>query len=229
MIASPPPTAGDPALLARLVSGRGTSVVGGAALGAGAWLSDQLAWPYSLLIPANAVGAWLGVAFVLGASARTYPTGALRGLIGLLAAVACYYLLFATLGDGFRAIGAGHAATVWGAVALLTGPALGLAGAVWRRAVGWWRAAAVGLLAAGLAAEGLVFGAARLIRVDELATDPGAFLLAFEIVLGALLPFVLLRRGERVRGYIAAIVLTAAATVAIGPAISVLRTLADTF
>lgn len=229
MIASPPPPAADPPYLSRLVGGLGTSIVGGAALGAGAWLSDQLAWPYSLLIPANAVAAWLGVAFVLGASARTRPTGALRGLIGLLAAVSSYYLLFATLGDGFRALGAGHAATVWGAVALLAGPVMGLAGAVWRRSQGWWRAAAVGLLAGGLAAEGLVFGVPRLVHLDQLATDPGAFLLAFEIVLGALLPFVLLRRGERVRGYVAAIALTAAAAVAIGPAIALLRTLADTF
>ena len=37
------------------------------------------------------------VAFVLGASARTIPTGALRGVIGLLSAVAAYYVLIAVL------------------------------------------------------------------------------------------------------------------------------------
>ena len=45
------------------------------------------------------IGIWLAVAFALGGSARTIPTGALRGLIGLLSAVAAYYLLFAVLGS----------------------------------------------------------------------------------------------------------------------------------
>ncbi len=132
-----------PSLIARTVGGLGTSIVVGGALGAAAWFSDQLQWPYSLLIPANMIGIWLGIAYGLGASARTIPTGALRGLIGLLAAVAVYYLLFATLGAGYRAIGAGHAATVWGLVALLRRPGHGrrrrrLAARVWA-VLGLWR------------------------------------------------------------------------------------------
>src|SRR6478609_8909917 len=103
-----------PSLISRTVGGFGTSIVVGGALGAAAWFSDQLQWPYSLLIPANMIGIWLGVAFALGASARTIPTGALRGLIGLLSAVAAYYLLIAIFGHSFRAIGASHAATIWG-------------------------------------------------------------------------------------------------------------------
>src|SRR4249919_1081272 len=165
-----------PSLISRTVGGFGTSIVVGGALGAAAWLSDQLQWPYSLLIPANMIGIWLGVAFALGASARTIPTGAIRGLIGLLAAVAVYYLLFATLGEGYRATGAGHAATVWGLVALLAGPVVGGSGAVWRHGSGRPRATAVAVLAAALIAEGVVFGVTRLVHVDRLANDPGALL-----------------------------------------------------
>ena len=186
-------------------------------------------WPYSLLIPANAIGAWLGIAFILGASARTIPTGVLRGLIGLLSAVAAYYLLNAALGQGFRVIGASHAATVWGAVALLAGPLMGGAGSVWRYGQGWPRAIGVGILAAALIGEGLVFGAGRFIHVDQLGTDPGAILLAVEIVLGLALPWLLLRRGERLRGYVATAVLAVIAVAAIGPVTALVRALADRF
>jgi Family of unknown function (DUF6518) len=218
-----------PGVVSRAISGFGTSIGVGAALGGAAWISDQLSWPYSLLIPANAIGAWLGVAFILGASARTIPTGVLRGLIGLLSAVAAYYLLNAALGQGFRVIGASHAATVWGAVALLAGPLLGGAGSVWRYGQGWPRAIGVGILAAALIGEGLGFGAERFIHVDQLGTDPGAILLAVEIVLGAALPWLLLRRGERLRGYVATAVLAVIAVAAIGPVTALVRALADRF
>ena len=218
-----------PGVVSRAVSGFGTSIGVGVALGAAAWISDQLSWPSSLLIPANAIGVWLGVAFILGASARTIPTGVLRGLIGLLSAVAAYYLLFAVLGQGIRAVGASHAATVWGAVALLAGPLMGGAGSVWRYGHGWPRAIGVGVLAAALIGEGVVFGAGRLVHVDQLGTDPGAFLLAAEIVLGLALPWLLLHRGERLRGYVATATLAAIAIVAIGPVTSLVRELADRF
>jgi len=218
-----------PGVVSRAVSGFGTSIGVGVALGAAAWISDQLSWPSSLLIPANAIGVWLGVAFILGASARTIPTGVLRGLIGLLSAVAAYYLLFAVLGQGIRAVGASHAATVWGAVALLAGPLMGGAGSVWRYGHGWPRAIGVGVLAAAFIGEGVVFGAGRLVHVDQLGTDPGAFLLAAEIVLGLALPWLLLQRGERARGYVATATLAAIATVAIGPVTTLVRALADRF
>jgi len=213
----------------RVVGGFGTSILGGAALGAAAWFADGLAYPLDLLIPANAIGAWLGVAFVLGASARTIPTGALRGVIGLVSAVVAYYALNAIFGQGYRVIGASHAASIWGAVALLAGPVMGGAGAVWRHGSGWPRAIGVALLAAALFAEGFVFGAPRLIHVDELVHDPGAFLFTAEMILAAILPWVLLRRGERVHGYVATAVLAVIAAVAIGPVTAVLRTLADRF
>jgi Family of unknown function (DUF6518) len=231
MSSSPSPSSEltvGPGLVSRAVSGFGTSIGVGVALGAASWVSDQLTWPYSLLIPANAIGVWLGVAFALGASARTIPTGVLRGLIGLLSAVGSYYLLFAVLGEGIRAVGASHAATVWGAVALLAGPLMGGAGSVWRYGHGWPRAIGVGILAAALIGEGVVFGYERW-TLDGLGTDPGAFLFAAEILLGLVLPLLLLRRGERLRGYVATAVLAVIAVVAIGPVTTLVREVADRF
>jgi hypothetical protein len=224
-----PDLAITPSLGVRALGGFGTSIAGGAALGAAAWTTDQLAFPWTALIPVNAIGAWLAVAFVLGASARTIPTGALRGVIGLLSAVGAYYVLTGLLGTGFRAIGASHAATVWGSVALLAGPAFGLAGSAWRHGHGWPRAAGVAALSAALIAEGLVFGAQRLVHLDQLASDPGALVLAAEVVIGLALPWVLLRRGERRVGYLAVVALSVVAAVAIGPLTSMLRGLADRF
>jgi hypothetical protein len=224
-----PDVAVAPSLGSRALGGFGASIVGGAALGIAAWWTDQLGFPWTALIPANAIGAWLGVAFVLGASARTVHTGALRGLIGLLSAVAAYYLLIGLLGEGFRAIGASHAATVWGAVALLAGPVLGVAGATWRHGHGRPRSVAVAVLAASLIAEGIVFGAGRWAHSDQVLADPGAFILAGEVALGLALPWLLLRPGERRVGYAAAVLFSFVAAVAIGPLDTLLRTLADRF
>jgi Family of unknown function (DUF6518) len=224
-----PDVAIRPPLVVRAVSGLGWSIGGGAALGAAAWLSDELGYPLGLLLPANAIGVWLAVAFVLGGSARTIPTGALRGLIGLLSAVAAYYLLFAVLGEGFRATGAPHAATIWGVVALVAGPIMGGAGAVWRYGTGWPRAIGVAVLAAALLGEAVVFGSPRFLRFDQLVDDPGAFLYIAELLIGLVLPYVLLPHGERLRGYAATIALAVIAAVVIGPVTTVIRELADRF
>jgi hypothetical protein len=219
----------SPPIATRALGGFGASIGGGAALGAAAWLSDQLAWPYGLLVPANAIGAWLAVAFVLGASARTIPTGALRGLIGLLSAVAMYYLLFAVLGQGFRAIGASHAATIWGVVALVAGPALGGAGALWRHGTGWARAIGVALLAAALIGEAVVFGGPRLLRREDLTADPGLLLFLAEIGIGLAIPFLLLPPSERLRGYLATVGLAIVAGLSLGPTTALIRGIADRF
>jgi hypothetical protein len=106
---------------------------------------------------------------------------------------------------------------------------MGGAGAVWRHGAGWPRAIGVGLLAAALFAEGFVFGAPRLIHVDELVHDPGAFLFGAEMILAGVLPWVLLRRGERSRGYVAGAALAVMAAMTIGPVTTILRALADRF
>ncbi len=169
------------------------------------------------------------MAFVAGATGRTVPFGALRGLVALLAAVATYYLLIRLLGEGIRSVGAAHAATIWGVVAMIVGPATGAAGATWRRRRGWPRAISVSLLAAVLVAEGITFGWSRLSGLDFVAEDPWAVLLAVEVLIGAALPAILLGRGERLRGYAALAAISAAALLAIGPVVGLVRELADRF
>lgn len=190
-------------------------------------IAPSLRW--TAFIPVNAIGAWLGVSFVLGASARTIPTGALGGLVGLVSAVGAYYLFIGILGEGFRAIGASHAAMVWGAVALLAGPLFGLGGGTWRHAMVGPRAISVALLAAAWIGEGVYFGAGRHARLDALITDPGALVLAAEVALGVALPWLLLGRGDRLRGYIATFALAAVAVAAIGPVVTFSRGIADRF
>lgn len=224
-----PDVAISPSLGSRALGGFGASILGGAVLGVAAWWTDQLGFPWAAYIPANAIGAWVGLAFILGSTARTIPTGALRGLIGLLSAVGAYYLLIGLLGDGFRAIGASHAATVWGAVALIAGPLFGLAGGTWRHGHGVPRALAVAILGAALIGEGLGFGADRWANLDQIGTDPAAVVLALETALGVALPALLLRKGERLVGYLTLIVFAVVAVVAIGPLTTVLRAIADTF
>ena len=106
---------------------------------------------------------------------------------------------------------------------------MGGAGAVWRHGAGWPRAIGVALLASALFAEGFVFGAPRLIHLDQLAADPGALLFAAEMILGLVLPWFLLRREERLRGYAALAGLAVVAALAIGPVTTVVRGLADRF
>jgi hypothetical protein len=211
----------SPALASRFAFGFGTGIGIGVILGGLAWLADQLGYPWSVVIPANAIGAWVGVGFLLGTSARTVPTGALRGLIGLLTAVGTYYLLIAVLGAGIRAIGASHAAMIWGSVALVAGPIFGAAGGAWRHWSGWPRLVAVAVLSAALMAEGIVFG----LRVG----DASRVLLTAEAVIGALLPLLLLRPGERIRGYLTTFVLAIAGGLAIGPFTTLVRGIADRF
>jgi hypothetical protein len=209
-------------LASRAAFGFGTGIGLGIALGALAWLSDQLEYPYSALIPANMIGAWLGLGFILGASAKTVATGALRGLIGLLSAVGAYYLLISLSEAGFRLIGAPHAATTWGAVGLIAGPIFGAAGGGWRHWQGTGRALAVAVLAGSLIAEGVVFGELRL-------GDIGGILLLIEVGIGLVVPFALLRRGERLIGYVATGLLALAIGLLIEPIFVLVRAVADRF
>ena len=209
-------------LASRAALGFGTGIALGAGLGALAWLADQLPFPWGALIPANAIGVWLGLGFLLGASARTVPTGALRGLIGLLSAVAAYYALISIFAVGFRLMGASHAATTWGAVSLIAGPVFGAAGGAWRHWEGNRRAFAVGLLAASLIAEGMVFGKLR-------TGDAAGIFHLVEIVIGLILPLLLLRPRERLPGYGATLLLAVAIGVAIEPVTVLVRSIADRF
>ena len=75
-----------------------------------------------------------------------------------------------------------------------------------------------------------MFGGPRLVSGGDLvAIDPGALLLAGEIVLGLALPWVLLRPAERRDGYVALAVLAVGAAVVLGPAFGLIRSVADRF
>ena len=200
------------------------ALLAGATLGGLAWLSDDLGYPLGLLIPANLVGAWALVAFGAGAGARSVAGGAGRGLFALLAAVAVYYLAYGLFGEGWRAAGAARAATIWGLVALVAGPTLGLAGGLWRHRTGALRSLAIALPAGVLLAEGIVFQA-------SVPNDPAArALLLAEAALGLALPLLLVR-GARWRAIAvgAAVVVAGIGVAAMLIVLPALRAAADTF
>jgi hypothetical protein len=214
-----------PASLARRA---GTAIpvalLAGGVLGGLAWFSDDLGYPAGLLIPANLVGVWALVAFGAGAGARTVLGGTGRGLFALLAAVGVYYLAYGLLGEGWRAVGAGRAALVWGSVAVLAGPPLGLAGSVWRHHRGPARSLAVALPAGILLAEGLLFQA-------QVANDQAArALFTIEALVGVALPVVAVRgTPARLLALAAAVVVAAAGVLALLVVLPALRAAADTF
>ncbi len=228
-VASGAPVASTTSARVRPLARPLSAVALGALLGLAAWSADQLAYPWSVLIPANTVAVWVAVAFAAGALGVSIVGGAIRGLTALLAAVVVYEALTGTLGYGVSSGGAVHASLVWGATATVIGPVFGSAGATWRGSRGRARAIAVAVLGAAFIAEGLVFGAPRLVVVDELVHDPGAIVLGLEMAIGLAIPWLLLRPGERRTGYVALAVLGAIAALAIEPATVVLRSIADRF
>jgi len=113
---------------------------------------------------------------------------------------------------------------IWGSVALLAGPTLGLAGSAWRHREGTVRSLAIAVPAGVLIAEGLLFGA-------QLANDPAArSLLTLEALVGLALPLFLVR-GMRARAIalVAAVIVAAMALVGLLVLLPALRAAADTF
>ena len=217
-------SAANPSILRRAGTAIPMALLAGSILGSLAWFSDDLGYPLGLLIPANLVGVWGLVAFGAGAGARTIVGGAGRGLFALIAAVAVYYLAYGLLGEGWRAAGAGRAAMIWGSVALLAGPTLGLAGSAWRHRAGTVRSLAIAVPAGVLIAEGLLFGA-------QVANDPAArSLLTLEALVGLALPLLLVR-GMRARAIalLAAVIVAVLALVGLLVMLPALRAAADTF
>jgi hypothetical protein len=217
-------SAAAPSLLRRAWTAVPVALLVGALLGGLAWFSDDLGNPLGLLIPANLVGIWALVAFAAGAGARTVIGGAGRGLFALLAAVGVYYLVYGTLGEGWRAAGALRAATIWGTVALIAGPPLGFSGSVWRHRSGLARSLAISVPAGVLIAEGVLF------QVQTLGDVAARALLLVEVALGLLLPLVLVR-GARWRAIAlgGALVVAGAAAAGLYVVLPALRAAADTF
>ncbi|MDT0329843.1 DUF6518 family protein [Nocardiopsis lambiniae] len=131
-----------------LLAGTGGLIIGIATILAQGLLPDAVAWP------ANSGAVWAAAAFVagaVGAAARPWEC-AVAGLLTQWGAVIGYYG-----GTSLMWLGAQDlwAPLVWMAAGAVSGPLFGLAGAVWRKRDGWWRAGAIALLGAVLAAEGV--------------------------------------------------------------------------
>ena len=201
------------------------ALVAGTALGLFSGLGDRLPpdTPLHVVVAlANAAGPWLVTAFVVGALARAPLAGALTATAALVAAVAVYYLSIYALGNSVADLV--RTAGVWLVVSIVVGPLLGAAGGAWAHpAARWHRVGAVGLLAGTLAAEAIL----RLIQVEawtglDLArSDIQVGLI--ELAAAATLPVVLLSRGERLRGYLAAAMATVAATLLAAGALAAIR------
>ena len=219
-----PSTPAAPSLLRRAGTAIPVALLAGAILGGLAWLSDDLGYPAGLLIPANLVGAWGLVAFGAGAGARTIVGGAGRGLFALLAAVAVYYLAYGLLGDGWRMAGAMRAATIWGSVAFIAGPPLGLAGSAWRHRTGWPRSLGIAVPAGLLIAEGVVFQ-------SQVPNDvPARALLTIEALIGLALPALFLQGARwRLIGYAGALAVAGIGIMGLVVVLPALRAAADTF
>jgi hypothetical protein len=201
------------------------ALVAGLALGLFSGLGDRLppdTFLHVVVALANAAGPWLVTAFVVGALAGAPLAGALTATAALAAAVSVYYLTIYVAGNTVADVA--RSAGVWLAVSVVVGPLLGAAGGAWarpRRAFD--RIGAVALLAGALAAEAIL----RLIQVEawtglDLArTDIQVGLI--ELAAAAVLPAVLLSPGERLRGYLGAVIATAGATVLTAVALAGIR------
>jgi hypothetical protein len=201
------------------------ALVAGLALGLFSGLGDRLPpdTPLHVVVAlANAAGPWLVTAFAVGAVARAPLAGAITATAALLAAVAVYYLSIYLLGNSVADLV--RTAGVWLAVSVVVGPLLGAAGGAWAEpGAPWPRVAAIGLLAGCLAAEAIL----RFIQVeawtglDVARTDIQVGLI--ELAAAAIIPFVLLPAGERLRGYAAAAIATVGATALSAGALAVVR------
>ncbi|MEU0490833.1 DUF6518 family protein [Nocardiopsis sp. NPDC006139] len=147
-VQDPAPEQAIPLWALLLLSGMGGLIIGLATMVAQGLLPDAVAWL------GNSAAVWSAAAFAAGAAgaaARPWAC-AVAGLLTQWGAVIGYYGSASLLWLGAQEL---HAPLVWMACGALSGPVFGLAGAVWRNRGGWWRAAAVGLLGAVLAAEGV--------------------------------------------------------------------------
>lgn len=185
-------------------------------------IDPRLAWAGALGVP------WLAVAFAVGAVARERWAAVVAGAVALMTGTLCWYgvhaLAVAAQQGGIEeplqgirtAARAGlptaHIAAAWLPAAALSGAAFALAGAIYRTgAAPLARAAAVAALAGGLIGESVLLAAEWPSRAAQL-------ILGAELAAGALLPFILVRRGLA-----AAVALTVIAAVVLGVAESEVR------
>lgn len=142
--------------------GTAPKVIGGAVvvavlLGALALLADQLGGPLGrvLLVVASTGVAWGIAAVALGAWASRRSVAALAGATVMAGAVSTYYGGAAVLGIRVASRTLFNAALIWGGLAVVAGPALGVLGWYARRTSGRTRACAWGALAGLLLSQGI--------------------------------------------------------------------------
>jgi hypothetical protein len=176
------------------------------------------------------------VAFAVGAGAASLLRGALRGLVALVVATLAYYALIRVTGSRPANSAIEHASQVWLAVAVVAGPAAGLAAAIWRYRTGVLRAIAVALVGAVLVTEGLlglwqVGGPFVGLGSDAdswFGIDPSAAVHLLEVAIGLAMPVVLLPvPRERLIAYGSVGALAIAGIPTAGVALDLLRRLAS--
>jgi hypothetical protein len=168
----------------------------GPALGLFAWQSDRAQTNGMLNEVIRGLGnvpsPWLGLAFVTGALLARPFWGALAGAASLTLAVATYYVAIRLSGDR-EGIPLRGAMTGWFAVALIAGPAFGIAGAVWRSGPSLLKPLVVGLLTGALVGEVAYFAGDALRYGLWHFGDTRVFLAAADLTVALLLPVVLLQ------------------------------------
>lgn len=188
------------------------AVVVGAALGVagqtGSDLHPGMRWVVALGVP------WLVTAFVAGALLGGRLRGAFAGATALVVGTLIYYALRLALGGGGPLGGGvldmrGAAVVVgWCAAAVAGGAVFGAAGAMWRSGGAGAHMAGAALVSGALAGEALLL-------TQEWAGRGARLVLAAELAVGALAPFLITRR----RTYVLP-VLALAAVVAVGVAVT---------
>ena len=170
-----------PSLLGRAVGGLGTSILAGALLGGSAWLSDQPTVQPARPRPTPSAPGWRRVrARASGPRSRPARCAARRPADR-------GRRVLPVVRDARRRVSGdrgGHAATVWGLVALFAGLGDGRRG----------RHLARDRLAEGVRrrgplrrapGRGIMFGLGRLVHVEQLWADPGALLFGLRDPAGA--------------------------------------------
>ena len=137
------------------------------------------------------------MAFAVGALTRNRLAGPLIASAALITAVFVYYGAISFSGHR-PGVDLEPATRAWVIVALLAGPIFGLAGALWRGGPHGLRPWAVALLSGAFIGEALFIVVRSRVLVDLQLQEPAALFALAELVVAAVLPFLLLRdAGQR--------------------------------
>ena len=166
-------------------------------------LHPALRWVGGLGVP------WLFVAFAVGALGRGRIAGAAGGATALVVATGAWYSLHVVARDSLNVV---PVALTWTVAAMACGAVFGFLGAHWRSG----HAAPVALMAGAFAGEALVLA-------TEWPRHVASTVLAAELAVAAILPFVLTRRARAIP---LVVVMTAIATVVMGAATEEVRAMA---